>query len=107
MPAHPAVSPMAALLGLAVAEVELEEPEEFFEVLDAEEVADAPLDVVDALEPAVDDWAPSGAVDCPAISAETDALNLPDIFWRVNLEEKDWSGSPLAALEANDWIRIK
>jgi len=46
---------MAALLGLAVAEVELEEPEEFFEVLDAEEVADAPLDVVDALEPAVDD----------------------------------------------------
>lgn len=80
MPAHPAVSPMAALLGLAVAEVVLEEPEELFEVLDGdEEVADAPLDVAvpDAPEEV---GPPSGAVDCPAISAETDAENFPDIF---------------------------
>ena len=124
MPAHPAERPMAALLGLAVAEVVLE-LEGVFDA--AKEVADAPLVVV-ALDAPEDVWGPSGAVDCPAISAETDAENLPDMFWRlfrlkdmvnkylwakvatktyVNLAEKAWPGKPEESLKASDWIRIK
>jgi len=78
MPAHPALRPMAPLLGLAVAEAVLEALLGDFEVLDAVKGDDVGLD-----DP--EDVGPIGAVDCPAISDEIDALKVPVILSRVNL----------------------
>jgi len=79
MPAHPALRPIAPLLGLAVAEVVLEVLEGFFEVPD--EVKEA--DDVAALD-AAEDVPPNGAVDVPAISDRIDEEKVPDILVRLN-----------------------
>jgi len=78
-PAHPALMPMAPLVAVTVAKGLLVE---------------IPIDVVndgvDDETDKVDDGlaAARGAVDSPAISAETDELKVPVIFVRLNWEEK-------------------
>lgn len=52
---------------------------------------------------------PIGAVDCPATSAETEALKVPVMPAIVNKAEKDISGNPLLeeSVRVLDWIRMK
>jgi hypothetical protein len=77
MPTHPALRPKAPPVG--VAEVVLEVLVGFLEAVD--EVKDG---VDDGLVWESDGRALArGAVDCPAISAWTDALKLPDILLRL------------------------
>jgi len=96
-PAHPALMPMAPLLTVALAEGVLLEV-----AVDAnDEVDDNSGKVDDGLELA------RGAVDCPAISAETDELKVPVIFVRVNWAEKARKAVPLASRSLFDWKRIK
>jgi len=85
-PAHPALMPMAPLVGLPVTEGIL------LEVLVER------IDVVNDTVDGVDDGLAlaRGAVDSPAISAETDELKVPVIFARVNWEEKARKAVPLA-----------
>jgi len=79
MPTHPALRPEAPPVAVA------------------EAVLVGFLEAVDEVKDGVDvelDWEAvgrlaRGAVDCPAISAWTDALKLPVILLRVNLAEKD------------------
>ena len=77
-PAHPALMPMAPLVAVAVGEgVLLEVP------------VDVVNDGVDDVAGKVDDGlaVARGAVDSPAISAETDALKAPVIFVRLFIED--------------------
>ena len=87
MPAHPALKPMAPLLGLAVAEVVLEVPvgflEELVPVKEGDDV-DVGLDAPEDVSPA------SGAVDCPEISAKIEEEKVPDILSRL-FRLKIWS----------------
>jgi len=83
MPAHPALRPIAPLLGLAVAEVVLEVLEGFFEVPDEVKEADDAAPDVAALD-AAEDVPPIGAVDVPAISDRIDEEKVPDILVRLN-----------------------
>jgi len=97
-PAHPALMPMAPLVAVAVAEGVL--------------VLEVPVDVNDGVDDETDKVvdglaAARGAVDSPAISAETDALKVPVIFVRVNWEEKARKAVPLALLPLFDSKRMK
>jgi len=96
-PAHPALMPMAPLVAVEVAEGGL-----------LEVPVDVVNDGVDDETGEVDDGlaAARGAVDSPAISAETDALKVPVIFVRVNWEEKARKAVPFALL-VFDSKRIK
>jgi len=87
-PAHPALMLMAPLVGVAVAEAVL---------LELPEVPVAGRDD-DGVDDGTDDGfaLARGAVDSPAISAETDELKVPVIFVRVNWEEKARKAVPLA-----------
>jgi hypothetical protein len=82
MPTHPALTPMAPLDGLAVAEVVLEVPV----VLEAEDAVKEGVDVELAVPEDV--GTPRGAVDCPAICDWIAEEKLPVILSRVNLAEK-------------------
>lgn len=64
-------------------------------------------DVVAAIEPVVEP--PMGAVDCPAISADTEELKVPVIDAMLNSAENAISGYALVVLSVSvrDWIRMK
>lgn len=82
MPTHPALTTMAPLDGLAVAEVVLEVPV----VLEAEDAVKEGVDVGPAVPEDV--GPPRGAVDSPAICDWIAVEKLPVILSRVNLAEK-------------------
>jgi len=97
---------IAALVEFGPAPVTVVEP---FELLGAEVEAAATGLLVEAVEEPAEVVPPMGAVDCPATSAETEALKVPVMPAIVNKAENDISGNPLLeeSVRVLDWIRMK